>query len=280
MKPSVYIIIVNWNSKKLITECLNSLEKLNYGNCKILVVDNNSSDSAVNEIKNNFKDVNVLVLDKNYGFADGNNKGVESILNESPEYLVFLNNDTEVHPSFIEPLIAPLRYNPKIGQTAPMILYFNQKSKIWYSGGRINLWTGQIWHDGIRKIDTNQNKKIIETEYATGCCFAIRTKDFVEIGGFDSSYPMYCEDVDLSIRIRNLGQVIAVVPESKIYHKISSSLGGEFSVRKIFKKIRGYKILFWRYTNIVQKITVPFSWIIVIPYFLLKFINHKLISDD
>jgi GT2 family glycosyltransferase len=96
MKPLVYIIILNWNGRDLTLDCLDSISKVKYENSKVLVVDNNSEDDSVKNISGKFPEVEVLELDKNYGYADGNNKGFESINNQNVDYVLFLNNDTIV----------------------------------------------------------------------------------------------------------------------------------------------------------------------------------------
>lgn len=275
MNPLVYIIVLNWNGEDLIADCLDSLSKIKYDNYKIFVVDNNSDDNSKSIIKQKYQFVELLELDKNYGFAEGNNKGFESIL-DTTDFVIFMNNDTEVDQNFVEPLIQPLVQSPKIGQTVPKIFYFNNKDKIWYAGGKVNFWLGQIKHIGIRKIDSPKHINSTETDYATGCCFAIRYKDFEQIGGFDSTFPMYCEDVDLSLRIQKFGQKVQFIPESKIWHKISVSMGGEFSLLKVIRKFKGYKILFWKHSNILQKFTIPISWLISIPFLIIKFLYLRI----
>ena len=74
------------------------------------------------------------------------------------------------------------------------------------------------------------------TKYATGCCFCMRYNDFKEIGGFDENFPMYSEDVDLSLTIRKQGNEVWYIPESIIWHKVSASIGGSFSLSKKYEK--------------------------------------------
>lgn len=272
MNPLVYIIILNWNGKDLTLDCLESLAKAQYDNYKILVVDNGSVDESVNAIKKQYPDVEILQLENNIGYAAGNNAGINFIKDKNPDYVIFLNNDTIVDKYFIEPLVKPLKENSDIYQTTPKIFYADDLSKIWYAGGKVNLWLGQIYHSGIRKKDESRYTKSQYTDYATGCCFAMRSKDFKEIGGFDTSFPMYCEDVDLSLRIRADEKKILYIPDSIIWHKVSASIGGELSILKLKRKLHGLIKLFGKHTNIIQKITIALSWIISIPYQLIKLI--------
>jgi len=278
MNQSVGIVVLNWNGEKVIKDCLISLSKIQYDNHRIIVIDNNSTDDSVNSIEQNLSNVDLIQLDRNYGFADGYNKGIESIKNK-PDYLIFLNNDTEVDSNFVKPLIKQLSEDSKIGQTVPKILYHNDKNKIWYAGGKVNLWTGQIKHIGIREIDSSAYGKLDMTDYATGCCFAMRYNDFIDIGGFDSSFPMYCEDVDLSLRIWEFGQTVQYIPESKIWHKISASVGGEFSFNKIVRKLRGHIKLFGKHSTVFQLITISLLWLISIPFLILKLFYLKVFRN-
>ena len=272
MNPLVYIIILNWNGRDITLDCLKSLADVKYDNYKILVVDNNSSDDSVKVIKTKYPNVDILELDSNVGYAAGNNLGFESLKSKNPDYVIFLNNDTIVNTNFIKPLIDSLIANIDIQQTVPKIFYANIPNKIWYAGGKVNKWLGLVYHEGIRQLDAKSfnNSKI--TDYATGCCFAMRYQDYETLGGFDTSFPMYGEDVDLSLRIRIVGKNILYVPDSYIWHKVSASIGGELSILKLKRKILGQIKLFKKHTNFVQKLTIGLSWILSIPYQIFKFI--------
>jgi len=272
MNPLVYIIVLNWNGKDITLDCLDSLSKLKYDNYKLLVVDNGSTDESAEVINKNYPTVEFLKLDSNIGYAAGNNAGFEYIKDRNAEFIIFLNNDTNVDQNFIEPLIKPLIKNSYIEQTVPKIFYEDDKNIIWYAGGMVNFWLGQIYHIGIRKKDCSKYSESKYIDYATGCCFCMRYKDFEEIGGFDESFPMYGEDVDLSLRIRSYGKNILFIPNSKIWHKVSASVGGEFSFLKLKRKITGIIKLFSIHAGFIQKITIVLSWVVSIPYLFFKFI--------
>ena len=165
MNPLVYIIVLNWNGKDLTLDCLKSLAKVQYDNYKILVVDNDSIDDSVKVIKMEYPNVDILQLDKNIGYAAGNNAGFEFIKNKNPEYVIILNNDTIVDKKFIEPLVKPLTENSMIGQTVPKIFYSNGQNRIWYASGKVNLWLGLVYHKGIRKFDTESFNDSRITDY-------------------------------------------------------------------------------------------------------------------
>ena len=272
MNSLVYIIILNWNGKDLAIDCLKSLANVIYDKYKILIVDNGSDDNSVNMIKNQYPNVEILQLEKNIGYSAGNNAGFDHIKNNNPDYVIFLNNDTTVNQNFIKPLVKPLMNKSDIYQTVPKIFYADNPNTIWYAGGKINLWFGLVFHKGIRKEDSTLFDQSVDTDYATGCCFCMRYDDYNKLGGFDTSFPMYGEDVDLSLRIRAIGKKVLFAPKSQIWHKVSASVGGELSIIKLKRKLHGLIKLFNKHTNILQKITIALSWIISIPYQLIKLI--------
>ena len=273
-KPSVTVIVLNWNGKDLTIDCLESLQRVNYLNFNILVVDNGSTDGSVELLKEKFPEVSILVLEKNLGYAAGNNRGFDSLKPDPPEFVIFLNNDTTVDENFIEPLVRQLLTYKKASQTVPKIYYENDPKLIWYAGGIVNLWTGSIYHLGIRQYDGPAYSKTHKTKYATGCCFCMRYEEFKEFGGFDETFPMYSEDVDLSLWIRAAGKQVWFVPDSKIWHKVSASLGGAFSFGKIVRKARGIFLLIKKHANLVQWliliVLLPIQLIIVLLKLIFK----------
>ena len=238
MAGSVNLFVLNWNGRDLTLDCLSSLEKVIYPNVKIHIIGNGSSDNSVVSIRNKFPDYEIIELAENHGFAKGNNTGFQSV-KQKADYTIFLNNDTIVDPNFIDPLVNELEAISNVKQTAPKIFYEDKKEYIWFAGGIISLWTGVIRHSGIRKKDSSKFSQKRKIDYATGCCVCMRTVDFESIGMFDESFLLYGEDVDLSLRFSNQGGEILFVPESKIWHKVSASLGGQSAFGKWKRKLSG-----------------------------------------
>ena len=258
---SVNLFVLNWNGRDLTLDCLSSLEKITYPNVKIYVIDNGSSDNSVTEIRNQFPDYEIIGLPENYGFARGNNAGFE-LAKQKADYTIFLNNDTIVDPNFVEPLINAMESNSTVKQSTPKIFYADNLDYIWFGGGKVSLWAGWIRHLGIRQKDSMQFSFNRNVDYATGCCVCMRTVDFESIGMFDESFLMYGEDVDLSLRFRKQGGQILFVPESKIWHKVSSSIGTQFSIRKWKRKNIGKMKLVTKHVHPAQlPIVMPLSLI-------------------
>ena len=255
MAKSVNIFVLNWKGRDLTLDCLASLEKVTYSNANVIVIDNGSTDDSVFSIKEQYPETDIIELPTNLGFAGGNNAGFRSTANKA-DYTIFLNNDTIVDPYFVEPLINELESKSNTKQTAPKIYYADKPETIWFAGGKVNLWTGFIRHIGIRKKDASLYSKKMEIDYATGCCICMRTQDFESIGLFDQTFPMYAEDVDLSIRLKQKGGSIVFIPESKVWHKVSASMGGQFSFRKWKRKLMGKMKLLAKHSKLYQ---IPFS---------------------
>ena len=261
---SVNLFVLNWNGRDLTLDCLSSLEKITYPNVKIYVIDNGSSDNSVTEIRNQFPDYEIIGLPENYGFARGNNAGFE-LVKQKADYTIFLNNDTIVDPNFVEPLINAMESNSTVKQSTPKIFYADNLDYIWFGGGKVSLWAGWIRHLGIRQKDSMQFSFNRNVDYATGCCVCMRTVDFESIGMFDESFLMYGEDVDLSLRFRKQGGQILFVPESKIWHKVSSSIGTQFSIRKWKRKNIGKMKLVTKHVHPAQlPIVMPLAILVSI----------------
>ena len=250
MDKLVNIFILNWNGKIMTLDCLRSLEKVTYPNINLVLIDNGSTDGSVNLIKKEFPNIEIIQSKENLGYAGGNNYGFKNVKIQS-EYSIFINNDTLVSPNFINPLIKPLKNDSLIMQTSPKIFYADDPNLLWFTGGYLNLLFGWIRHRGIRKIDKGQYNNSTLIDYATGCCFCMRTKDFESFKMFDESFSMYGEDVDLSIRLRKEGGKIMYIPESKIWHKVSASIGGQFSLIKWKKKSMGRIKLIKKNLNLI-----------------------------
>ena len=261
---SVNLFVLNWNGRDLTLDCLSSLEKITYPNVKIYVIDNGSSDNSVTAIRNQFPDYEIIGLPENYGFARGNNAGFE-LVKQKADYTIFLNNDTIVDPNFVEPLINAMESNSTVKQSTPKIFYADNLDYIWFGGGKVSLWAGWIRHLGIRQKDSMQFSFDRNVDYATGCCVCMRTVDFESIGMFDESFLMYGEDVDLSLRFRKQGGQILFVPESKIWHKVSSSIGTQFSIRKWKRKNIGKMKLVTKHVHPAQlPIVMPLAILVSI----------------
>ncbi|MBC8213143.1 MAG: glycosyltransferase family 2 protein [Candidatus Marinimicrobia bacterium] len=246
MNPTVTIIVLNWNGKDLTLSCLESLSKVTYQNASVLLVDNGSSDGSIEAIKEKFPQVDILGLDKNYGYAGGNNRGYQSISENSTDFVCFLNNDTEVAPNFIDKLVDASKKLGNNNLFGPKIYYAGNPGVIWYAGGIVKLPL-RIYHRGIRKADSEEFSKVIQTDYVTGCCLFTSWETINNLKGFDESFGMYSEDVDLCLRAKKLGLKSYFIPSARVWHKVSASLGGAFTFKKILRRLKSNLRLIKKY---------------------------------
>lgn len=213
--PLVSIIIVNWNGLNHLEKLLPSLTKVNYSPFEVIIVDNASDDNSVNFVNKNYPTYKVVKNKINLGFAKGNNVGVK---HAKGEYLLFLNNDTEVTQDFLSILVREIKSSNKLGIVQPKILLLEKKDTL-DSIGSFLTSTGFLNHYGFEEKDTKLKDKKIYLFSAKGACFLMRKELFNAVGGFDNDYVNYFEETDLCWRVWLNGKKILYVPAAKIYHK-------------------------------------------------------------
>ena len=243
MKPHIIVLILNWNGSALTSQCLGSIEKLTYDNFSTIVIDNASTDDSIAKIHINYPSVGILALDKNYGFSLAYNMAFKHLENTESELVLILNNDTIVEPDLLEQLVSGVSLHGSEHLFCPIIHYLDTPNKIWYAGGKVNLPMGQLAHAGLRQENKGQFSEICHTGFVTGCCILASLQSLKTLGGFDEDFNVYAEDVDLCLRGKAMGINSIFVPEAKIYHKVSASIGGEFSMSKLRRKLQSIKKL-------------------------------------
>ena len=239
MTAHIKILILNWNGKHLLKPCLESITAIDYPNYSVMVIDNGSSDGSCEMVKGNYPSVEMLALDHNYGFAGGYNRCFAQLKDEPLEFILLLNNDTEVDSDILNSFTQAKEKYGDDNLYGGKIFYQNNPDLIWYAGGKVNIKWGHISHRGIRKHDSPEFSIPIETDYVTGCCLFTSMQVINKLNGFDERFNMYGEDVDLCLRAKEEGTQCYYWPEAKLWHHVSASLGGAYSVKKMSKKLIG-----------------------------------------
>jgi GT2 family glycosyltransferase len=214
------VIIVNYNGRDYISECLDSLLNSVPAETEIIVVDNDSKDTSADFIQEQYPGVVLLRNPLNGGFGQGNNLGVE---HAHGEYLVFLNPDTRVTPGWLENMIEVLDSAPNVGMVTPKILLMNEPKLINACGNDVH-FTGLTLCRGARATADSYDQLAIVSA-VSGAAFVMRRSVFDEIGGFDPLLFMYMDDTDLSLRVRQAGYECIYAPNSVVYHDYSLSFG-------------------------------------------------------
>lgn len=240
--PLVSIITVNYNQAQVTCELLASLRKLTYPQVEVLVVDNASPTDDPGIIEQLYPEATLIRSPKNLGFAGGNNLG---IMAAKGQYLLFLNNDTEVEPDFLEPLVALFEQDPKAGIASPKIIYFNSDNLIQYAGSLgINPMTGRSVTLGCLEQDQGQHNTSKVTALADGAAMMVPTRVVRQVGLMPELFFLYYEELDWCEMIKRAGFNCHYVGNSTVYHKESISVG-KASVLKTYYMNRN-RLLFIR----------------------------------
>ncbi len=215
----VSIIIVNWNGKRYLSECLDGLRQQIYQPQHIALVDNGSNDGSIEFVAQNYPEVNTIPFPKNLGFSTANNIVFKTI---KTEFVALLNNDAVADPLWLKNLVNALRTYPEAGFAASKMLFYQHPGIIDRAGdGYTKAGTGLL--RGRGKPEYSYNRK----EWVFGACAGAalyRTCMLDDIGLFDEDFFLLYEDVDLSFRAQLRGYKCLYVPEAVVYHRVSSSI--------------------------------------------------------
>jgi len=251
--PVVTVVIVNWNGKSLLKECLECLEHQTYRDFSIVVVDNGSLDGSVSWLKQQYPSVQVMALDKNYGFCLANNIALQKI---DSEYVALLNNDAMAQKDWLGRLMAAMAENPAAGFATSKFLYYDQPETIDRAGDgytRAGVATLRGRGENASRYD--------RTEWIFGACGGAsiyRTRMLKEIGYFDPDFFLIHEDVDLSFRAQLRGYRCLYVHDAVVMHRASSTIRHDSPVSVYY----GHRNLEWVYlknmpAGLIKKTLIP-----------------------
>ena len=219
MKP-IAIVILNHNGLKFLKKFLPNVI-LYSPEADVIIIDNGSTDNTVSWLKNYYSDLKLIELKKNYGYADGYNRGLKDL---NYEYYALLNNDLSVTKDWLSPLIEEFKTKNKVAIIQPHILNYDKNKYFDYAGaagGFLDKYGYPFCRGRILKTlekDNGQYDKTTEVFWASGACFLIRKNVFWELDGFDIDFFAHQEEIDLCWRALNQGYRILAVGSSKVYH--------------------------------------------------------------
>lgn len=217
--PPVAVIILAWNQCDLTVSCLRSLLAVEYPACRLIVVDNGSADGTAQRLRVEFgSSIDLVTIERNLGFAEGNNVGIRHALAKGARYVMLLNNDTVVDKRFLGPLVDLLQSTPRAGAVTPKIYFLHDPDEIWAAGSQINWWTGSANNRGHKQHDQGQFDRAEAVDYGPGCCLLTSREVLDRVGPLDDSYFAYFEDADWCVRMRKAGFDIWYEPRSWIWH--------------------------------------------------------------
>jgi GT2 family glycosyltransferase len=235
---AVSIIILNYEGRAWLQQCLSAAVAELASDCELIVVDNGSTDGSVEFVQRAFPSVRIVPLARNTGFAAGNNTGAEAARGR---YLAFLNNDAAPQAGWLSALRQALDRDPEVALAASCIVFMHDPSIVDSAGDGITRWGGAFkrGHGGpVREMIAGG-----DVFGACGAAFLVRRDAFQELGGFDSAFFAVYEDVDLSYRFQLRGYRCSYVPEAVVHHAGSGTLG-RLSANAVFL---GQRNLEWMY---------------------------------
>lgn len=272
INPLVGIVIVNYNGAKYQNDCIKSIKEMNYENLLIVVVDSNSSDNSIELLQKEYQDVKVLQQPENCGVAKGNNIGIKYCLENNVDYIMLLNNDVVLDHKLIGTLLEHVDEKTVV---VPKIYYYDPNDVLWYAGGKM-LWNrGDAIHLGIHEKDCGQYNDLTYVDYAPTCCMLIHADIFRKVGFMDEKVFMYYDDTDFCVRLIDNGIKILYVPEAEMWHKVSSSVGGQNSKVQVYYMTRNGLYFRKKYKAKMQGIGNLYATLKNIVKFILYPVRHK-----
>ncbi len=215
---------------------------------EIIVADNGSTDNSLEVLAKEFPGVQTIVLDKNYGFAEGYNRAIAQV---ESEYVVLLNSDVEVTDGWLEPVLAYLDAHSDVAAVQPKVRSWLRRTHFEHAGaaggylsklyfpycrGRV------LWHV---EEDKGQYDTEAEVDWTSGACMCVRTKVYKECGGLDAAFFAHMEEIDLCWRMRNAGWRLVCLPQSVVYHLGGGALSYE-SPRKTYLNHRNNLLMIYK----------------------------------
>ncbi len=219
-QPKVSVIIVNWNGKSLLGECLDSLAAQTAKGIETILVDNGSQDGSAEYVREQYPAIRLIELPENLGFAGGNNAGIRVARGE---YIALLNNDTKADPAWLQNLLSAIESSPNsTGMWASKILSYDNP-EIFDNVGLLLYPDGLGRGKGRLEKDQGQYDQPEEAFFPSGCAGLYSREMLTEVGLFDEEFFAYADDVDIGLRARLAGWGCRYVPSAKVYHKYSAS---------------------------------------------------------
>lgn len=238
--PSVDVIIPHFNGVEILDKCLASLEKTRYANFSVTIVDNGTVDESIRLAMTKYRGIRVISAGKNLGYAGGCNFGFQRT---GGKYVIFLNNDTEQEPDWIERLVEVAESDEQIAALQPKLLSMHAKLRgervFDYAGAAGGMLDALGYPYALGRVfntvepDKGQYDEMREIFWASGAAMMVRRKAVEEVGAFDDDFFAHMEEIDLCWRLKIAGYRIVNVPKAVVYHYGGATLAAG-NPRKIY----------------------------------------------
>ena len=245
LKPLVSIVILNWNGRKYLERFLPSVLASGYPNLRVAVADNASTDDSVAFLRSAFPETELILHDRNYGFAGGYNRALQQV---KSDYYILLNSDVETTPGWIEPVIELMESDKRIAACQPKLLQYDNRSYFEYSGASGG-WLDKFGYPFARgrvfdvcERDEGQYDETAPVFWASGAAMFVKADIFHALGGLDDYFFAHQEEIDFCWRLQSAGYSVYCCPRSVIYHVGGGTLPKGNS-NKVFLNFRNNLIM-------------------------------------
>lgn len=242
------VVILNWNGQKMLERFLPSVTAHTKGDAEVIIADNGSTDDSLPFLQKHYPQLRVIRLDKNYGFAGGYNKALQQV---DADYYVLLNDDVEVTPGWIEPVIAQMQQHPDTAICQPKLLMYDQRNTFEYAGGAGG-YIDKYGYPFCRgrmfttlEDDHGQYDTPSQIFWASGAAMFVRSDVWRQLGGLDEDFFAHMEEIDFCWRAQNAGYRIEYCPHSVVYHVGGGTLP-KSNPRKTYLNFRNNMALLYK----------------------------------
>lgn len=273
MSPKVAMLVLNWNGKENTSECIESLQKVDYPSYEIIIVDNASTDGSQEFLKRRFHGILLIANKENLGFGGGFNVGIKEAINRNSQYVLCLNNDVVVDSQILRELVRIGELSAEIGGLCPMEYYYDEAKRIQCAGGVFRFAGCRVFGRG--ELDHGQHNKVRETELLSGPAMMLKVSTILNIGFFDPDFFYGPEDIDIALRATRSGYKLMFVPSAKLWHKHRGSTGKKITPLNVYFQVRNLGIFLKKHANRLEyTISILFFAVFTLPNTLIRcFVN-------
>jgi GT2 family glycosyltransferase len=231
LAKNVGVIILTYNRKAVVKTCLASIQKSDYRDFSIVVIDSASKDGTSDMIITEFPFVKLIRGKNNLGYTGGNNLGIKYAVENDFDYILILNDDTILAPDSISKLVKVIESDPEIGLVNPRIIEY-ENGEVCNSYGDYNFYLG-LGYNSLLYVTNPVNINLLR-----GTCFLIKKSVFEDIGLMDEEYFLYFDEADLSFRVKKAGYKMFFNPEAIVYHQLRHSFSGKINDKVLYYSTR------------------------------------------